>query len=79
VPSYKTEIFPILQSGCIPCHGPDGTAGYYETTYADVAGQRESIESFVSICNMPPANGPQISTAQRIALLEWLSCGAPNN
>jgi hypothetical protein len=30
-------------------------------------------------CMMPLPIGPQLSTAQRIALDEWLSCGGPNN
>jgi mono/diheme cytochrome c family protein len=80
VPSYAAEIRPILQVVCVPCHGPGGTAGDPETTYADVAAQVESMLSFAgAMCTMPPLEGPQITTAQRIALEEWLSCGAPNN
>jgi mono/diheme cytochrome c family protein len=79
VPSYTTEIVPILQQACIGCHGPDGTAGYYETSYTDVSNQASPMLDQVSGCEMPPQNGPQLSAAQRIALTAWLRCGAPDN
>ncbi len=28
---------------------------------------------------MPPVNGPQLTSAQRAALTDWLECGAPDN
>jgi uncharacterized membrane protein len=79
VPSYKTEIAPILQAACVPCHSPTGTAGFNQTTYADVSSQAGSILSQVAICAMPPLNGPALSSAERIALTAWLRCGAPDN
>jgi uncharacterized membrane protein len=81
VPSYKTEIRPILQVACVPCHSSNGIASNtLETTYADVSNQVESmLDQAGTTCMMPPPNGPQISTAQRVVLDEWLSCGGPNN
>jgi hypothetical protein len=78
-PSYATDIVPILQQACIGCHSAAGTAGYDETSYADVYAQRSPMLDQVSGCLMPPANGPQLSAAQRIALTAWLECGAPDN
>jgi uncharacterized membrane protein len=78
-PSYKTEIAPILQEDCIPCHSPTGPAGFDMTTYADVSGESGSILSQVTVCRMPPSNGPTMTDAQRIALTAWLRCGAPDN
>jgi uncharacterized membrane protein len=78
-PSYKTEIQPILQAACIPCHSPGGTAGYDESSYSDVYNQFGAILSQVAICVMPPVNGPQLTDAQRVALTAWLKCGAPDN
>jgi hypothetical protein len=81
VPSYKTEIRPILEVACIPCHNSDGgIGGDPEDTYAEVSAQVESMLSQIGpLCNMPLSNGPQLSAPQRIALEEWLSCGGPNN
>jgi uncharacterized membrane protein len=78
-PSYSTEILPILQQSCIGCHSAAGTAGYDETTYANVYGQRSPMLDQVSGCLMPPQNGPQLTAAQRTALTAWLECGAPDN
>ena len=78
-PSYQSEILPILREACIPCHSPSGTAGYDETSYAQVHSQFGAMLSQVAICAMPPLNGPQLSDAQRIALTAWLKCSAPDN
>ena len=78
-PSYRTVVLPILQQDCIPCHSPSGTAGYDESTYAQVATQAGAMLSQVATCGMPPLNGPQLDDAQRIALTAWLKCSAPNN
>jgi len=83
VPGYTTEIRPILNVVCVPCHNNDGGIGRYsETTYMAVSDQKESMLEFLGPamdCNMPAPTGPQLSAPQRIALEEWLSCGAPNN
>jgi hypothetical protein len=84
VPSYEAEIRPILQEGCIPCHNSPSEGGIAypsETSYLDVSSQVGSMLDQVgpSLCAMPPPTGPQLSTAQRIALEEWLSCGGPDN
>ena len=79
VPSYQNEIAPIIQVACAQCHGPDGSAGFDESTYADVHGQFGSMLSQVALCQMPPVNGPQLTDAQRVALTAWLKCGAPDN
>jgi hypothetical protein len=79
VPSYQTEIAPILRLACVPCHSPSGRGGFNETTYAEVSSQAGSMLSQVAVCEMPPLNGPALSDAQRIALTAWLRCGAPDN
>lgn len=79
VPSYKTDIVPILAQSCIGCHGPDGAAGFYETSYAAVHSQASPILDQVAYCMMPPPNGTQLTAAQRVALTAWLECGAPDN
>jgi mono/diheme cytochrome c family protein len=78
-PSYASEVLPIFQQACIPCHSPSGTAGYDESSYADIFGQRSPILDQVNGCEMPPVNGPVMTSAQRVAMTAWLECGAPNN
>jgi uncharacterized membrane protein len=79
VPSYKSVIVPILQQDCLPCHSPGGIGGFDESTYADVSAQAGNMLTMVVQGAMPPANGPQMTSAQRVALTDWLECGAPNN
>jgi hypothetical protein len=79
IPSYKTEIAPILANYCVTCHSPTGCCGYSELTYAEVANQASSILDQVYGCTMPPATSHMLSLDQRQALLGWLVCNAPNN
>ena len=78
-PSYKTEIAPIFQETCVFCHSPKGTAGFFMTTYAEVHSEFGAILSQVTVCQMPPLDGPTLTDAQRVALTAWLRCGAPDN
>ena len=78
-PSYQADILPIFQEACIPCHSPNGSAGFDETSYTEIHDQLSPILSQVNACMMPPLNGPPLSAAERVALTGWLKCGAPNN
>jgi hypothetical protein len=79
VPSYKSDIAPILEENCIPCHSPTGPAGFDMTTYTKVYGEFGSILSQVTVCEMPPLSYPTMAESQRITLTAWLRCGAPDN
>lgn len=89
-PSYKTDIVPILQERCAPCHFDGGVEDYmYDfSTYDSVDNADTSIQSQLYRCEMPPALGipkihvapaPPLSDVQRLTLFNWLRCGAPNN
>ena len=79
IPSYANEIVPILKQDCIPCHSPGGIGGFDETTYPDVSSQAGNMLTMVVQGGMPPTDGPQLTSAQRTALTDWLECGAPDN
>jgi len=79
VPSYASDIAPILQQSCVPCHGPGGSAGHSEATYDAVHAQVSPILDVVAGCTMPPSSYPPLRATERTALLDWLVCGAPNN
>jgi uncharacterized membrane protein len=78
-PSYASVVQPIIAGECLACHDTGGIAGYDESTYAKVAAQASAMLDQVNGCMMPPAGGPQMSDAQRVALTAWLRCGAPDN
>jgi hypothetical protein len=91
VPSYKTDIMPILESRCTPCHFGGGIEAeiYNFSTYAGVDNADIAIQGEIYACEMPPVDGipeagikpgsPPLSDAQRATLWNWLVCGAPNN
>jgi hypothetical protein len=79
-PSYASEVEPIVTSLCVPCHyvgspySPTDLVGYskVQLTSGSSLGQVEA-------CLMPPPGTPQLTEAQRSALMAWLACGAPDN
>jgi|SRR5580700_1434726 hypothetical protein len=94
-PSYASDIVPIIQARCSPCHLPGGiaaTAGaqYDFSVYANVDNAETAILNELATCSMPPINGypafgiapmtvPGISTEQVDTFVDWFECGAPNN
>jgi hypothetical protein len=79
MPSYKTDVQPILATYCVTCHSPSGCCGYNEVTYAEVSAQASSILDQVYDCDMPPIGSPMLTTQERLTLLGWLVCKAPDN
>jgi hypothetical protein len=82
VPSYATDVAPIIQQLCVPCHAPMGLEPkqQYET-YAEVKSFEMDILFKLRGCTdpMPPVGSPPLSDAQRATLVGWLYCDAPNN
>jgi hypothetical protein len=80
IPSYKNDVAPIFAMHCTLCHSPTGIAANApETTYADVFAQASPILDQVYQCGMPPAGYPTLTTPERLTLLSWLVCNAPDN
>lgn len=79
IPSYKKDVAPIFTAHCTLCHSPTGIAGKSMATYADVDAQLSAIFDNVSQCEMPPKGYPLLTTPERLALLGWLVCHAPDN
>src|SRR5260221_8507740 len=78
-PSYRTDIVPILDAKCNGCH-VGGAGPWPLTDHGSGVDWRASIRSDVEGCPMAPADaGAGLSSMERIALLGWLACGAPNN
>jgi hypothetical protein len=79
-PSFAADVKPIFDSVCTTCHAPGGKkADVPFTTFDQIHGRRTTILSQVYDCVMPPVDGPQLSDAQRLTLMTWFVCEAPNN
>jgi uncharacterized membrane protein len=79
-PSYASSVSVIIQNRCLACHSPGGQyASMPFTTYQEVFAARSAILNQVYACRMPPAGATPPTSTERTQLLDWLTCGAPNN
>jgi hypothetical protein len=83
-PSYKTDVRPILEAYCAPCHFPGGTAVASSpsndyTTYATGRGKYSAFPGVLLQCLMPLNDAGALPLADKQTLVEWASCGSPNN
>jgi hypothetical protein len=79
-PSYANDIAPIFTALCVSCHYAGSP--YSPTSLVDYSKVQLSSGSSlgqVEACLMPPPGTPQLTEAQRTAVLSWLACGAPDN
>ena len=76
---HYSDIAPIVQRDCVPCHSgatPDGP--WPLTGYKQLADWAGVIQDDLGNCTMPPLDGGvPITAADRLAILVWLQCGAP--
>lgn len=82
-PSYATDIAPLTQRTCLPCHSKGAVASDRDlTTYKNLTRLETTAFIQVNECLMPPADaGPDVAMtpAERTELLQWFVCGSPNN
>jgi hypothetical protein len=80
-PSYSSDIVPLIETRCFPCHDVGGLAGpnWLLTSYDAVYARRMDVLTQVYACAMPPLDGVQPTSDERKALLDWLICLSPNN
>lgn len=89
-PSYKTDVLPVLQTKCLLCHSPadpDGgpnsrySSPYDFSTYALQLENKGTLLTDILICKMPnlDAGATPLDEAERLTLMDWLVCGAPDN
>ncbi len=79
-PSYESDVAPIITRACAACHypGSDITRGVY-STYAELDSNRGTVLNEVYSCKMPEAPVRPLTPAERLTILTWIECGAPNN
>jgi hypothetical protein len=78
-PSYSKDITPLLDRDCNTCHTPGSTL-WPLVGYENVRDWSYSIYLDVEGGTMPPLDaGAPLPDHDRTALLQWITCGAPNN
>jgi hypothetical protein len=78
VPSFQTQVFPLIQGHCQECHSPVTARKPNLSTYDAIYAERTSILSQIYSCQMP-GDADHLSAEDRATLLGWFVCGAPNN
>lgn len=89
VPTYNHDVRAILDSRCVSCHQPHGTAERIPlTSYSEAHDLADKIRETVSRRLMPPwpidsshslpmRNDPRLTEAQIEAVIRWADSGAP--
>jgi hypothetical protein len=81
-PSYASDIAPLVQRTCMPCHAAGGVAADRRlSTRAELTQLETTVIGQVNGCTMPPADaGPDamMTPTDRTELEQWFICGAPN-
>ena len=90
--SFANDIFPILESRCLNCHGGERVEeGLVMRSYADLmAGSDngpvvvpgDSVNSQVAqllLANKMPKRGPKLTPPQVQLIVDWINHGALNN
>jgi hypothetical protein len=79
-PSYAADVAPLIETYCSPCHNPQGSAFNIQlSTYTALYDLRSEALDQIYDCNMPMLPALQPTTADRVTLLAWFVCGAPDN
>jgi len=75
--SYAIGIGEALKAACSPCHAPGGIESSVPLmSYSQSKMRTTSIVGQLVTCSMPPAGSP-LSLADRQAIVDWITCGAP--
>ena len=90
--SFANDVFPILDSRCVNCHGGQRVeAGLLMRTYDEIMAGSENglvilpgdvegsllVELIVS--QEMPKRGPKLTPPQVQLISDWIAAGAPNN
>jgi len=75
VVSWATQVWPIIQSKCTPCHGSsNGSGGINMGSYAQVSALSNS-----QIDNSGMYSKLGVTTAEQAIIKAWVAAGKPNN
>jgi hypothetical protein len=79
LPTFSTDVRPILARRCARCHTGDGAAAEdHDWSRLEILrAQRRSLVDDVAARTMPPAGQPALSETEAQTLLLWGVCGAP--
>ena len=81
MPSYANDVAPLVAKYCevVGCHIPGGTAAdQVMSPYNQLFARHIDVLNQIYQCRMP-LDPPAPTLSERVTLLGWFVCGAPNN
>ncbi len=86
-PTFSTDIAPILQAKCLPCHGQEGSGPFPLVTFDQVKAKSELVRYQALAKTMPPvtpvsphgpyANYTPLTDQELVTLQSWIRAGMP--
>jgi hypothetical protein len=78
LPTYLSDVRPILERRCNRCHTGDGPAAEEHdwSRIETLRGQRRSVADDVTAHAMPPSGATPLSGAEVAVVATWALCGA---
>lgn len=77
---HFADVEPIFQKSCVSCHsGPSGPSGQWPLiVYNDIAPWAGAVQDQLCGNTMPPVDGGvPMAESDRLTILDWVACGAP--
>ena len=72
------DVQPVLAANCEACHSAGGvSASIPLTSFTQVHARRGAVLDQVLNCLMPLQGAPALTSTERVQLLTWLVCDAP--
>ena len=84
--SFSADVFPILESRCVQCHGPSSARGGVKVDSYDAVmtivtpGDAEASSLVTVVVNGDmPRRGPKLLPSEIEIISTWVNAGAPDN
>ncbi len=83
--SYATDITPLIQASCLPCHNTATNSGnvildnYNDTKTYALNGQLLGVINHTSGYSPMPKGGDKMPECTIAKINSWIQAGAPNN
>ena len=87
VPTYRRDVFPILEKNCLACHSPGRVAPMSFATYEEARPWASQMKTVVSGKKMPPGvverhygmlgEDGALMRAEIDTIVQWADAGAP--
>lgn len=86
-PTYRRDVFPVLEKNCLSCHSPGRVAPMSFATYEDARPWARQMKAVVTKKQMPPGvverhygllgDDGSLTKAEIDVIAQWADAGAP--